>query len=96
MVLLPVADIYDRVNIVGEEESTFADILMKKGLAEIVRNVRLLHRFQFCGEYDFADWEGSLGLFRDRNALDLDADIGWQDWKATALERNSGNERRLC
>ncbi|RAK94383.1 hypothetical protein BO79DRAFT_223456 [Aspergillus costaricaensis CBS 115574] len=95
VMLLPVSDFYDGVNTLGEDESTFADILeakRNKGLAEIVRNGRLLHRFQFCCGYDFADWEGFLGLFQGlRNALKIDADMGWEDWKTNALERYSGD-----
>ncbi|KAE8331968.1 hypothetical protein BDV39DRAFT_200623 [Aspergillus sergii] len=65
IMLLPVADFYNGVNCIGEEEVSFANILEQKGnkdLADIVRNGRLLHRFQICCGYDFADWEGFLGL----------------------------------
>ncbi|PWY78928.1 hypothetical protein BO83DRAFT_461149 [Aspergillus eucalypticola CBS 122712] len=91
VMLFPISDFYDGVNTVGEDESTFADTLEAKGnngLAEIVRNGRLLHRFQFCCGYDFADWEGFLCLFQGlRNALNIDADMSWVDWKMNALER---------
>ncbi|OJZ85866.1 hypothetical protein ASPFODRAFT_81709 [Aspergillus luchuensis CBS 106.47] len=97
VMLLPVSDFYEGVNTVGKDESTFADILEakgNKGLADIVRNGRLLHRFQFCCGYDFADWDGFLGLFQGlRNALNIDADLGWDDWKTNALERYSGDVR---
>ncbi|KAB8269301.1 hypothetical protein BDV30DRAFT_242515 [Aspergillus minisclerotigenes] len=80
IMLLPVADFYNGVNCIGEDELTFANILEEKGnkgLAEIVRNGRLLHRFQFCWGYDFADWEGFLGLFQGlRNALKMQIWIG--------------------
>ncbi|PYH38142.1 uncharacterized protein BO87DRAFT_326429, partial [Aspergillus neoniger CBS 115656] len=97
VMLLPVSDFYDGVNTLGGNESTFADILEakgNKGLAEIVRNGRLLHRFQFCCGYDVSDWEGFLGLFQGlRNALNLDADMSWVDWKINALQRYSGDKR---
>jgi hypothetical protein len=97
IMLLPVADFYNGNNCIGEDESTFADILENKGnkrLAEIVRNGRLLHRFQFCCGYDFADWEGFLGLFQGlRKALKKDADLNWEDWKRSALQRYSSDVR---
>ncbi|GKZ30910.1 hypothetical protein AbraIFM66950_010647 [Aspergillus brasiliensis] len=97
IMLLPVADFYDGVNTLGEDESVFANILEEKGnkvLAEIVRNGRLLHRFHFCCAYDFADWDGFLGLFQGlRNAFNMDADMSWEEWKVNALERYSGDVR---
>ncbi|KAB8216592.1 hypothetical protein BDV33DRAFT_207241 [Aspergillus novoparasiticus] len=97
IMLLPVADFYNGVNCIGEDEVSFANILEQKGhkgLAEIVRHGRLLHRFQFCCGYDFADWEGFLGLFQGlRKALNKDVNLGWVDWKQTALERYSGDEQ---
>ncbi|PIG87299.1 hypothetical protein AARAC_010442 [Aspergillus arachidicola] len=97
IMLLPVADFYNGVNCIGEDEVPFANILEQKGhkgLAEIVRNGRLLHRFQFCCRYDFADWEGFLGLFQGlRNTLNKDADLSWEEWKQKALERYSGDEQ---
>ncbi|KAB8210694.1 hypothetical protein BDV34DRAFT_209340 [Aspergillus parasiticus] len=86
IMLLPVADFYNGVNCIGEDEVSFANILEQKGhkgLAEI-----------FCCGYDFADWEGFLSLFQGlRKALKKDADLGWVDWKQKALERYSGDEQ---
>ncbi|KAI9042720.1 uncharacterized protein KD926_005049 [Aspergillus affinis] len=97
IMLLPVAEFYNGVNKIGEDESTFATILETRGhqdLADLVRNGRILHRFQFCCGYDFADWEGFLGLFQGlRNALNKDADISWEVWKQNALRRYSDDER---
>ncbi|KAF9884428.1 carboxyl methyl esterase activity protein [Aspergillus nanangensis] len=97
IMLLPVADFYKGVNSIGEDESTFATILETKDhhdLAEIVRNGRLLHRFQFCCGYDFADWEGFLGLFQGlRNALNKDKYLSWELWKQNAMQRYSDDER---
>lgn len=97
IMLLPANDFYNGDNSIGEEESTFANILENKGnkgLAEIVRNGRVLHRFQFCCGYDFADWDGFLGLFQGlRKALNKDADLGWEDWKRSALQEYSGDVR---
>ncbi|PLB48335.1 hypothetical protein P170DRAFT_510964 [Aspergillus steynii IBT 23096] len=97
MMLLPVADFYNGVNDTGEDELTFAAILEEKGntgLAEIVRNGRLLHRFQFCCGYDFSDWEGFLGLFQGlRDGLGRDAHLGWEDWRQVALRRYAGDEQ---
>jgi hypothetical protein len=56
--LLPIADFYNGNNCIREDKLTFADILENKGnkdLAEIVRNRRLLHHFQFYCRYNFAD-----------------------------------------
>ncbi|KAF9882887.1 hypothetical protein FE257_004924 [Aspergillus nanangensis] len=95
--LLPVADFYGGKNSIGKDESTFANILENKGnkdLAEIVRNGRLLHRFQFCCGYDFADWDGFLGLFQGlRKALNKDGYLSWEDWKSGALEKYSSDIR---
>ncbi|KAH8434097.1 uncharacterized protein LDX57_011735 [Aspergillus melleus] len=95
--LLPVADFYDGINSIGEDESVFATILETRGhrdLADVVRNGRILHRFQFCCGYDFADWEGFLGLFQGlRNALNKDVDMSWEVWKQNALRRYSDDER---
>ncbi|KAI9368576.1 hypothetical protein BJX61DRAFT_523282 [Aspergillus egyptiacus] len=97
IMLLPVADFYNGSNSIGEDESIFATLLENKGnqdLAEIVRNGRLLHRFQFCCGYDLADWEGFVGLFQGlRKALNKDADLSWEDWKRSALERYSSDVR---
>ncbi|KAL5359372.1 hypothetical protein BJX96DRAFT_148275 [Aspergillus floccosus] len=97
IMLLPVADFYNGVNCTGNEETMFANILEAKGskhLAEIVRNGRLLHRFDFCCGYDFADWEGFLGLFEGlRVALKKDAGLSWEDWKWNALDRYSDDKR---
>lgn len=97
IMLLPVADFYNSVNCIGKDESTFANTLEDKGnkrLAEIVRNGRLLHRFDFCCGYDFADWEGFLGLFQGlRDALNKDAGLSWEDWKRNALDRYSDDKQ---
>lgn len=97
IMLLPVADFYNGVNSTGKEESAFANTLEDKGskhLAEIVGNGRLLHRFDFCCGYDFADWEGFLGLFQGlRDALNKDAGLSWEDWKRNALNRYSEDKR---
>ncbi|KAF2454310.1 hypothetical protein BDY21DRAFT_387682 [Lineolata rhizophorae] len=83
--LLPVSDFYKGVNELGNEEAEFARIFERKGypgLAEIVRQGRLQHRFAFCCEYDLADWSGFLGLFRGlRDAIGVDHDLSWDDRK---------------
>ncbi|KAL4893404.1 hypothetical protein BDV59DRAFT_178147 [Aspergillus ambiguus] len=95
IMLLPVSDFYKGMNDIGKDELTFANILENKGrkdLAEIVRNGRLLHRFHFCCGYDFADWEGFLGLFQGlRKFLRRDGDMSWEDWKHNALKTYSGD-----
>lgn len=58
LMLLLVKDFYDGANDTGDDELIFARILEEKGhrdLAEIVRNGCILHRFEFCGGYDFGD-----------------------------------------
>ncbi|KAI1410391.1 hypothetical protein F5Y13DRAFT_202162 [Hypoxylon sp. FL1857] len=89
--LLPVGKFYSGENNLGEDETTFARILEEKGhqdLADCVWNGRLQHRFAFCCGYDLADWNGFLGLFQGlRDAVKVDAGVGWDDWKAMALNR---------
>ncbi|EEH10611.1 conserved hypothetical protein [Histoplasma capsulatum G186AR] len=89
VMLLPVADFYDGKNQLGEDEVVFAQLLEDKGhegLAEIVREGRILHRFEFCHGYDVADWEGFLGIFQGlRKALGVDGDLEWETWREKAL-----------
>ncbi|EPE04410.1 hypothetical protein F503_01414 [Ophiostoma piceae UAMH 11346] len=89
---LPVGDFYDGANDIGADESVFAQLLADKGrddLAQCVRTGRLQHRFAFCCGYDMdTDWEGFLGLFRGlREAVQIDAGIDWDEWKAKALDK---------
>ncbi|RHZ43604.1 uncharacterized protein CDV56_101720 [Aspergillus thermomutatus] len=90
VLLLPVADFYDGINHPGEDELAFAQSLENRvhpDLAEIVRNGRILHRFEFCCGYDLADWKGFLCLFQGlRKAIDVDGDLEWETWKEKALE----------
>ncbi|KAI0381661.1 hypothetical protein F5Y04DRAFT_65445 [Hypomontagnella monticulosa] len=89
--LLPVADFYNGINELGDDETTFANILEQKGhkdLANMVRNGRLQHRFEFCCGYDLVDWSGFLGLFQGlRDAVKVDSDMDWDNWKIAALHR---------
>ncbi|KAE8153349.1 hypothetical protein BDV25DRAFT_149605 [Aspergillus avenaceus] len=97
IMLLPVGEFYDGSNHTGEDELTFAAILEGKGhpeLAAIVRNGRIFHFFEFCCGYDFADWEGFLGLFKGlREALGTDMGLDWEAWRQMALERYANDER---
>lgn len=89
--LLPVADFYDGVNTLGDDEAVFARLLEDKDhpeLATIVRNGRLQHRFAFCCGYDLVDWKGFLGLFQGlRDIVKVDGGLEWDEWKFIALER---------
>ncbi|CRG86706.1 hypothetical protein PISL3812_03716 [Talaromyces islandicus] len=89
IMLLPVGDFYDGKNDLGEDELVFAQLLEEKGqeeLAQIVREGRVLHRFEFCCGYDLADWEGFLGLFQGlRSVLKVDGDLDWEAWREKAL-----------
>lgn len=89
LMLLPVKDFYDGVNNTGDDELIFAQLLEEKGhrdLAEIVRNGRVLHRFEFCWGYNFHDWQGFLGLFQGfRKATGVDGDLEWEAWREKAL-----------
>lgn len=91
VLLLPVAEFYDGMNHLGEEELVFAQLLEDKGhvkLAEIVRNGRIIHRFEFCCGYDLADWHGFLGLFHGlRRALNVDGDLKWEAWREKAIKQ---------
>lgn len=73
------------MNDLGEDELAFAQSLEDKrhlDLAEIVRNGRMLHWFEFCCGYDLGDWEGFLGPFQGlRRALDVDGDLEWEVWR---------------
>ncbi|RDW62925.1 phosphotransferase family protein [Aspergillus mulundensis] len=90
VMLLPVADFYDGVTQIGEDEEFFAQVLQDKGhpdLAEIVRKGRVLHFFVFCCGYP-GDWEGYLGLFGGlRRALDSggDGELEWEAWREKML-----------
>jgi hypothetical protein len=95
--LLPVADFYDGVNDIGEDEVVFARLLEDKGCPELaahIRKGRLQHRFAFCCGYDLAgDWSGFLGLFRGlREAVQVDQGMDWDEWKKVALSRYSEDE----
>ena len=91
VLLLPVADFYDGINHLGEDELVFAQLLEDKGhvnLAEIVRNGRIIHRFEFCCGYDLADWDGFLGLFQGlRRALNVDGELKWESWREKAIKQ---------
>ena len=91
IVLLPVAGFYDGASHIGEYEVFFAECFEEKGhpdLGQIVRNGRLLHRFQFCCWYDLDDWDGFVGLFFGLlRVLGIEGDLNWESWKAEALER---------
>ncbi|KAJ8127627.1 hypothetical protein O1611_g6006 [Lasiodiplodia mahajangana] len=91
IVLLHVADFYNGVNDISQNETIFARLLEEKGrqdLASFVRNGPVQHRFAFCCGYDLEDWEGFLGLFQGlRDAVHMDEGITWDDWKVAALDR---------
>ena len=91
LLLLPANDFYDGVKRLGEQELELAQVFERSGhmdMAAIVRNGRLQHRFTFCCGYDLADWDGFLGLFRAlRDAVNIDAGLGWDEWKRVALDR---------
>ena len=88
---LPVADFYDGQNSIGEDETTFAQILEDNGREDLVRFVRsgrLLHRFAFCCGFDLENWQGFLCLFRGlRDGMSVDDGLDWDDWKEVALLR---------
>ncbi|KAI1363277.1 hypothetical protein F5Y08DRAFT_354431 [Xylaria arbuscula] len=93
---LPVSQFYRGVNDLGEDETTFARLLQEKGhpqLAQSVLTGRLQHRFNFCCGYDLSDWEGFLGLFKGlREAVGVDDELSWDNWKSVALERYRDDE----
>lgn len=97
ILLLPVADFYDGKNNLGDDELVFAQLLQDKGradLAEIVKNGRILHRFEFCCGYDLADWDGFLGLFQGlRRALNVDEDLDWDAWKEKTLRHYKDDDQ---
>lgn len=97
IMLIPVAEFYDGMNYLGEDELVFAQLLEDKGhanLAEIVRNGRIIHRFEFCCGYDLADWDGFLGLFQGlRRALDVDGDLEWESWREKAIKQYKEDEQ---
>ncbi|KAF2275683.1 uncharacterized protein EI97DRAFT_420100 [Westerdykella ornata] len=94
--LLPVAEFYNGVNALGEEEEWLAQMFELRGhlgLARAVRGGRVQHFFAFCCGYDLSDWKGFLGLFRGlRDAVGVDPGLGWEEWKGVALERYRGDE----
>ncbi|KAK2879956.1 hypothetical protein FQN49_000715 [Arthroderma sp. PD_2] len=98
MAIFPVGDFYDGLTTPGEEEVLFAQLLEAKGspeLADIVREGRVQHHFEFCHGYDIvADWDGFLGLFRGlRRAIGSgDGELDWGDWREKALVRYSEDE----
>jgi hypothetical protein len=96
IMFLPVGDFYDGKNELGEDELVFAQLLEEKGqgeLAQIVREGRILHRFEFCCGYDLADWEGFLGLFQGlRRILDVDGELDWEAWREKALAKYRGDD----
>ncbi|KGO43143.1 hypothetical protein PEX1_057750 [Penicillium expansum] len=89
IVLLPMADYCEGADHIGEDEVFFAECFEEKGypdLWDIVRNGRLLHRFQFCCGYDLDDWDGSIGLFFGLlKILGIEGDSSRETWKAEAL-----------
>ena len=90
--LLNVAEFFDGKNCISEDETIFAHLFEEKGhkdLAQVVRNGRMQHQFAFCCGFDLSsDWDGFLGLFRGlREAVGVDDGLGWDDWKAAALDR---------
>ncbi|RAL14093.1 uncharacterized protein BO97DRAFT_433219 [Aspergillus homomorphus CBS 101889] len=82
--LLPVADFYDGVIEPGEDEWEFARLLEDKGqsdLAEIVRQGRIVHLFNF-------------GLFQGlRRALEADGELEWEAWREKAMDGYKDNEQ---
>ena len=91
LAFLPIADFYDGKNCLSEDEVVFARLFEEKGhedLAKVVQNGRLQRRFAFCCGYDLSDWDGFLGLFQAlREAIGVGNGIGWNEWKAVALDR---------
>ncbi|EYE91251.1 uncharacterized protein EURHEDRAFT_416698 [Aspergillus ruber CBS 135680] len=87
--LLPASDFHDELKDSGENELVFAQFLENKrypDLAPLVRNGRILHRFEFCCRYDLADWEGFLGLFQGLlRAMDVDGELEWDAWKEKTM-----------
>ncbi|KJZ71636.1 hypothetical protein HIM_08948 [Hirsutella minnesotensis 3608] len=89
--LLPVAEFYNGNNNLGGDEIKFSRLLEEKGhsdLARFVQDGRVQHRFAFCCGYNLMDWDGFLGLFRGlRDAVGVDNNLDWDDWKAVAIQR---------
>lgn len=57
-------------------------------LAETVKNRRIIYRSEFCCGYDFAGWDGFLGLFQGLGkALDVDGDLKWEAWREKAMKQ---------
>lgn len=95
--LLPVNDFYNGDNDIGKDEVAFAQLLEEKGrsdLGKIVRNGRLIHRFNFYCAYDLGDWDGFLGLFFGLlKGLGYEGDLDWETWKGEALKRYREDDR---
>ncbi|KAL4886639.1 hypothetical protein BJY04DRAFT_213398 [Aspergillus karnatakaensis] len=98
ILLLPVAEFYAGSFQPGKEEQEFAQILDGKehrDLAEIVRQGRIIHLFNFCCGYDLADWDGFVGLFQGlRRALNAHGELGWEAWREKAM-RDYEDDARL-
>lgn len=96
MGLLPVAHFFDGVTHIGDDEVVFASLLEERGrgdLAGYVRAGRVQHLFTFCCAFDLADWSGFVGLFRGlRDAVQVDAGLDWDEWRAVALKRYRDDE----
>lgn len=100
LALLPVGLFYDGDNSVGGDEFDFAAFFEDKGrrdLGDIVRNGRLLHQLEFCCGYDLFDWNSYPGIFMGLvRALSNDGKsngLGWETWRAEALERYRSDHR---
>lgn len=94
--LLDVAQFYDGINDICDDEAVFATLLEEKGRPDIAAHVRagrVQHRFAFCCGYNLDDWDGFLGLFRGlREAVKVDDGLGWSDWRDVALSRYQEDE----
>ncbi|KAL4904910.1 hypothetical protein BDW74DRAFT_168089 [Aspergillus multicolor] len=81
IMLLPVADFYNGVTELSDDEQYFA-----QGAFSISST--------FCCGYDFGDWDGFLGLFQGlRRALDSDADLAWEDWREKMLSKYKDDDQ---
>lgn len=91
LALFDVGAFFDGKNNLSENELALAQSFEQKGhseLAKIVRTGKSRHRFAFCCGYDLSDWAEFLGLFRGlRDAVGVDAGLGWDDWKVQAMNR---------
>ncbi|KAI0882820.1 kinase-like domain-containing protein [Annulohypoxylon maeteangense] len=91
LAIFDVAEFYNGVNNLSDNETVFARIFGGKGhqdLADSVWKGRLQHRFNFCCGHNLEDWSGFLGLFQGlRNAVKVDDGMDWDGWKIAALDR---------